>query len=373
VARALGADAELLSADEQWGTTTSSSSGSGTRAESDGGMELEIGAAIGAAGAAATDELPADIMQRRAPPRSRAFPKRQEGVIRRPKLPPYGLRVRLFAVAVCCCCLLLFFIGCVLHRVSDAQPPWLQTSCPPHQNKNKSKDEEITPALADELAALHAFSTGRFYGQRVAPVSAATVRTDVRYLKLMLGWLVRHRGVDVSEVSLRTMFPSADEAAIAHTFDFTQFLVNVAFRPFLFLEGGFLCCFRAVIPAKPTHNNTNQPTPTPTTTGKQERHAGPRTVLNALSACLHTVRFLYHDQSKVCYVCRWRGGGGLVVARFSYCKREECTHNTCPSQNKRASPSHTHSKLKTPTKNRDSPTSPTRARRRTPTSHWCAP
>jgi hypothetical protein len=44
----------------------------------------------------------------------------------------------------------------------------------------------------------------------------------------MLGWLHRWRGVPLESLTLRSMFPSVEEAGVTHAFDFVQFLVNVS-------------------------------------------------------------------------------------------------------------------------------------------------
>lgn len=41
----------------------------------------------------------------------------------------------------------------------------------------------MSDALKAELARLEAFSTRRFFGQRVEPISAATFKVDVQYIK----------------------------------------------------------------------------------------------------------------------------------------------------------------------------------------------
>ena len=43
----------------------------------------------------------------------------------------------------------------------------------------------------------------------------------------MLGWLHRHRGVPLQELSLRAMFPSSEERSVASAFDFVEFLATV--------------------------------------------------------------------------------------------------------------------------------------------------
>ncbi|KAI8466409.1 MAG: hypothetical protein J3K34DRAFT_433844 [Monoraphidium minutum] len=147
-------------------------------------------------------------MKRRALPRRRAFPREHVRVTQRARLPPYGLR-----------------------------------------------EEEMNEGLKAELAALAAFSTGRFFGQRVEPVSPTTARIDGQYIKMMLGWLHRSRGVPLESLSLRSMFPSSEEASVAAAFDFIQFLAT-------------------------------------------ERGANARTQFNALITGVHVVRFLYHAESK---------------------------------------------------------------------------
>lgn len=159
--------------------------------------------------AAAAGLTPAEAVLRRvAPPRRRPFKREHVNVTRRTALPPYGLR-----------------------------------------------DEEVTPRLRAELDEFASFSTGRFYGQRVEPISDATLRVDLQHFKSMLGWLHRHRGVPLEDLSLRSMFPTSEERSVALAFDFVEFLAN-------------------------------------------ERGANARTQFNALMSCVHAVRFLYHDESK---------------------------------------------------------------------------
>lgn len=184
------------SSDEVQGTDSSGEAGSA-------GFELEGGAAAGADG-----ELHPDIMQRRAPLRRRLFPKGHIKVSQRVQLPPYGIT-----------------------------------------------ESELTPALREELEALRTFSCTRFFGQRVEPIGAATFKVDMQYLRMMLGWLHRRRGVPLAELSLRCLLPSSEEQGVAVVFDFVEFLV-------------------------------------------QERGVNARTQFNTLSTCVHVVRFLYHSESK---------------------------------------------------------------------------
>ena len=59
-------------------------------------------------------------------------------------------------------------------------PSCLPTKTPAHTT---TQEDEVTPTLREELEAFSAFSTGRFYGQRVEPISAATLRVDLQHLK----------------------------------------------------------------------------------------------------------------------------------------------------------------------------------------------
>ncbi|GBF97947.1 hypothetical protein Rsub_10620 [Raphidocelis subcapitata] len=176
-----------------------SASSSSVSSSSDGGAEP---------GAEEAVDPVAAVMQRRAPPRRRTFARDHIKVTKRVSLPPYGI-----------------------------------------------VPSEMNPALREELAAFEAFSAGRFFGQRVEPVSASTCRVDLQYIRMMLGWLHRRRGVPLETLSLRSLFPSSDEASVAAAFDFTEFLIT-------------------------------------------ERKANPRTQFNCLITCVHVVRFLFHAESK---------------------------------------------------------------------------
>ena len=140
----------------------------------------------------------------------------------------------------------------------------------------------MSPALLEELRRFEEFSTQRFYGQRVEPISAATCKVDLQYIRrvgakaglrrlgmrqpqrpmpkvapglrgatvactralrrphhrctrrspqndrMVLGWLHNKRGVALDELSLRSLYPDKEEASITATFDFLQFLVTVS-------------------------------------------------------------------------------------------------------------------------------------------------
>jgi hypothetical protein len=194
--------------------------GAGSSEDEGGGGEAAP--AGGGGGGGAADALPADIMQRRAPPRRAAFSQRRAApkVTKRTRLPPYGLTVRRGRERT-------RGAGCTVRGRSGApgpaacrppasgaapligapaptgrrpdagaaagaggagpqpRPPQSQPLPPPLSSPPfpHQQDADLTPALREELAALEAFSTGRFFGQRVEPIGAATHTADVQRIK----------------------------------------------------------------------------------------------------------------------------------------------------------------------------------------------
>eukprot|EP00877_Chromochloris_zofingiensis_P012617 jgi/Chrzof1/7609/Cz02g30040.t1 len=116
------------------------------------------------------------------------------------------------------------------------------------------KASETSEALAAELVNFEKFCTQRFFGQLVDPVSAATHMMTMSYLKLLLGWLHRYKGVPLEELSLRCAVPTSERQGISLVFEWLEFL-------------------------------------------RQDRGANCRSQYNALCAVVHVVRFLYHDDA----------------------------------------------------------------------------
>lgn len=246
VARSLGAatdgdDAARTSeaSDDEAARSLADSSSTGcldsSSSSSAGGGGLEQGTQQPDLQASTSADPVAAIMQRRAPPRRRSYARDHIKVTKRVGLPPYGLVVS-GRHAVVAANIRGFELGAKLAGFGKDPKGWAVLSramddpihaSTPRVPCHPPKDSEISPALREELAAFAAFSTGRFFGQRVEPISAATCRVDLQYVRQMLGWLHRRRGVPLEDLSLRSMFPNSEEASVSAAFDFTEFLINV--------------------------------------------------------------------------------------------------------------------------------------------------
>jgi hypothetical protein len=177
---------------------------------------------------------------------------------------------------------------------SSSDSPSLPTS---HRHAYGLLEREMHPDLAEELERFERFCTERTLGRRRAPVSRATHQGTVRYLRLMLGWLARVKGLPEDEeaqgeqgskkrggggkkkdndndpssssppasvvsriTTLRQAFPSRERSGAALLFEFRDFL-------------------------------------------ERERGANARTVFNAMMSATHAVRFLWGEGES--------GGGGV--------------------------------------------------------------
>lgn len=131
---------------------------------------------------------------------------------------------------------------------------------------------ELTPALAEEVAALRRFGTVRFFGAQEDPIAEVTAAKYADHLRGALGWLHRVRDVPLTDLSLRSVVPSSARAAVAVTFDYCQWLAT-------------------------------------------ERGVSPRTELLVLRSVLHAAKFLYHDESDAAACAGLKPYSDLEVVR----------------------------------------------------------
>eukprot|EP00051_Salpingoeca_urceolata_P000297 m.33436 g.33436 ORF g.33436 m.33436 type:complete len:616 (-) comp10393_c0_seq1:53-1900(-) len=110
----------------------------------------------------------------------------------------------------------------------DAPPTTTATSTPATTPRLayslRAADLEAAPKLADELSAFRNFLTVKFFGQQEPRVRPATAQRYLDTARGVLGWLHHERGVALDDLSLASVFPSTERAAVEVSFDYVQWL-----------------------------------------------------------------------------------------------------------------------------------------------------
>ncbi|KAI3437936.1 hypothetical protein D9Q98_000380 [Chlorella vulgaris] len=83
---------------------------------------------------------------------------------------------------------------------------------------------EISPALQAEFDAFHRFCTVRHFGAQAEPIAAVTAAKYADHMRAMLGYMHRHLGVPLDQLSFSSALPSSGREGVSVAFDYILWL-----------------------------------------------------------------------------------------------------------------------------------------------------